>query len=215
MSVAVRAVTEDDGPLSSWWIRGVLIVMVLGFSGLITITMLAYRNAPPIPEQIVDAQGVILFSDDDIRDGQTVFLKYGLMDNGSIWGHGAYLGPDYSAEALHRMGVDTAETIAQHTYQQPLAALTGPQQAAIRAETALVLKTNRYDAATATLHLTAPETTAYRRQIDYWTDYFKEPSRNGGLKRDLISDPTELRQFAAFVTWAAWASVATRPGEDY
>lgn len=215
MSVAAQPVNEDDGPLSPWWIRAVLIVMVLGFSGLITITILAYRNAPPIPERIVDAQGSILFSGDDIRDGQAVFLRYGLMANGSIWGHGAYLGPDYSAEALHRMGVDTAEAIAQHTYRQPLAALAASQQAAIRAETALMLKTNRYDAATATLQLTAPETAAYRQQIDYWIEYFKEPSRNGGLKRDLISDSTELRQFAAFVTWAAWASVAARPGEDY
>lgn len=213
--VAQPLTTEDDDSLSPWWIRGALIVMVLGFAGLVMITMLAYRNAPPIPERIVDAQGVILFSGDDISDGQTVFLKYGLMANGSIWGHGAYLGPDYSAEALHRIGVETAEAFAEQTYQQPLAALTRLQQAAIRAETALVLKTNRYDPATGTLHLTAPEAAAYRQQIDYWTDYFKEPSRNGGLKRDLISDPTELRQFAAFVTWAAWASVAARPGEDY
>lgn len=215
MGVADPPLIEDDGPLSPWWIRGVLIVMVLGFSGLMTITLLAYRNAPPIPDRIVDAHGVTLFSGDDIRDGQAVFLTYGLMANGSIWGHGAYLGPDYSAEALHRMGVDTAEAIAQHTYQQPLAALTRMQQAGIRAETALALKTNRYDEATGTLHLIAPETEAYRQQIGYWSDYFKEPARNGGLKRDLISDPTALRQFAAFVTWAAWASVAARPGEAY
>ena len=46
----------------------------------------------------------VLFTGDDIGEGQAVFLRYGLMDNGSIWGHGAYLGPDYSAEALHRIG---------------------------------------------------------------------------------------------------------------
>lgn len=63
------------------------------------------------------------------------------MDNGSIWGHGAYLGPDYSAEMLHRMGEDTAEVIAQQRYQQPLAALTRSQQAAVRAETTVTLKT--------------------------------------------------------------------------
>lgn len=215
MSFSAQPVTEDDGPLSPWWIRGVVIVMVLGFTGLITITMLAYRNAPPIPERVVDAQGAMLFSGEDIRDGQTVFLKYGLMANGSIWGHGSYLGPDYSAQALHRMGEDTAEAIAQQAHGRPLAALTDFQQAAVRAETAVELKTNRYDAATATLHLTAPETSAYRQQIEYWTDYFKEPLRNGGLTRNLITDPTELRQFSAFVAWAAWASVAARPGEDY
>ena len=214
-AVAQPLTTEDDDPLSPWWKRAILIVMVLGFAGLIMITMLAYRNAPPIPAQVVDAQGVTLFSGDDVRDGQAVFLRYGLMDNGSIWGHGAYLGPDYSAEVLHRMGEDTAEAIAQQRYQQPLAAFTPSQQAAVRAETAVALKTNRYDSATATLHLTAPQSATYHQQISYWSDYFRHPSRNGGLKADLITDPTELRQFTAFVTWAAWASVAVRPGEDY
>ncbi len=215
MSVAAQPLTEDDDPLSPWWIRAVLMVMALGFAGLITITMLAYRNAPPIPTQVLDAQGVALFSGEDISDGQAVFLKYGLMDNGSIWGHGAYLGPDYAAEALHRMGEETAEAIARQQYRQPMAALSRPQQAAVQAETAVSLKTNRYDTATAALRLTAPQATAYRQEISYWTDYFRHPSRNGGLKADLITDPTELQQFTAFVTWAAWASVAARPGDDY
>ena len=214
MSEAAQPLTEDD-PLSLWWLRSVLIVMALGFAGLITITTLAYRNAPPIPQQVVDEHGIAVFNGDDIGDGQAVFLKYGLMANGSIWGHGAYLGPDYSADTLHQMGEVSAEAIAQQQYQHPLSALTLSQQAAVHAETAVSLKTNRYDAATATLHFTAAQTAAYRQQINYWSDYFRHPSRNGGLKAGLITDPTELRQFSAFVTWAAWASVATRPGEDY
>jgi nitric oxide reductase subunit B len=208
-------VIEDGDRLSPWWIRSIIIVMAMGFAGLISVTLLAYHNAPPVPTRIVDAQGAILFSGDDISDGQAVFLKYGLMANGSIWGHGAYLGPDYSADALHRTGEVAAAAIAHQQYQRPMAALTPSQQAAVRAETAVSLKTNRYDPATSTLRFTAPEATAYREQINYWTDYFKHSSRNGGLKTDLITDPIELKQFTAFVAWAAWASVANRPGEDY
>ena len=215
MSIAAQPLTAEDPELSPWWLRTVLIVMVLGFAGLLAITALAYRNAPPIPARVVDAQGNPLFSGDDIRGGQAVFLKYGLMDNGSIWGHGAYLGPDYSAAALHRIGEDAAAAIAQERHQQPLAALTPGQQAAVRAETAVELKTNRYDAASDTLQLTPAEAAAYRQQLPYWTDYFRHPERNGGLKAGLITDPAELHQFTAFVTWAAWASVANRPGENY
>jgi len=215
MSVAAHPLTTEDSALSPWWLRTVMIVMVLGFAGLIIITSLAYRNAPPIPAQVLDAQGIRLFTGDDISEGQAIFLKYGLMNNGSIWGHGAYLGPDYSAETLHRIGEDTATVIAQQQYQQPLVALTPGQLAAVYAQTAVELKTNHYDAASATLHLTMPETAAYHRQIAYWTDYFLDPERNGGLQRGLISDPTELHQFTAFVTWTAWASVTSRPGENY
>jgi len=39
----------------------------------------------------------VVFTADGIIAGQQVFLKHGLMDNGTIWGHGAYLGPDFTA----------------------------------------------------------------------------------------------------------------------
>jgi len=216
MSEAALPLTdEDDGPLSPWWVRAVLIVMALGFAGLIAITLLAYRNAPPIPTQVTNPAGSLQFSGDDIAEGQAVFLKYGLMANGSIWGHGAYLGPDYAAEALHRMGEVTAQSIAQARHQQPVSDLTPSQQAAVRAEATVELKTNRYDPATGVLQLTASQAAAHGELIEHWTRYFHDPALNGGLSADLITDRTELRQFTAFVSWAAWASVATRPGEDY
>ena len=216
MAEAAQPKSEpEESPLSPWWIRSVFIVMVLGFAGLLAITELAYRNAPPIPGRVVDPNGTIVFTGDDVGNGQAVFLRYGLMDNGTIWGHGAYLGPDYSAEALHRIGDDTAAALAQQQYGKRVADLTPRQTAALRAEVAVVLKTNRYDAASDTLHLTEPEAAAYRQQVDYWTRYFHDPVKNGGLKPDLIADPTELRQLTAFITWAAWASVADRPGTNY
>ena len=117
VSAAAQPLTADDTDLSPWWLRTVLIVLLMGFTVLIGITTLAYRNAPPIPVQVADAQGASLFSGGDISEGQTVFLKYGLMANGSIWGHGGYLGPDYSAIALHRIGEDTAAAIAQEHFR--------------------------------------------------------------------------------------------------
>ncbi|TAL76349.1 MAG: nitric-oxide reductase large subunit [Burkholderiaceae bacterium] len=189
--------------------------MIVGFAGIIAITALAYRNAPPIPANVVDAQGNTIFNRADVEDGQAIFLRYGLMDNGSIWGHGAYLGPDYSSEALHRFGHDTTVAIAQNQYQKPLNQLTPSQLAATRAQAIVELKTNRYDATTDVLTFTAEQAAAYKQEIAYWTHYFKDPVLNAGLKRGLITDPVELHKFTAFVTWAAWVSVADRPGETY
>src|SRR6185437_14880434 len=215
MAATMPQPEPEDTPLSPWWIRSILVVMVFGTTVLIAITVLGYKNAPPVPGKVIDAQGVTLFTGDDIRAGQGVFLKYGLMDNGSIWGHGAYLGPDYSAAALHRIGLDTADSLAQQQYGKPLAGLDAEQQAAVRAEVAVLLKTNRYYAVTDTLTLTPAESKAWSQEVAHWTDYFQHPATNGGLKPGLISDPTELREFTAFVTWAAWASVVDRPGYDY
>ncbi|HET8696626.1 MAG TPA: cbb3-type cytochrome c oxidase subunit I, partial [Gammaproteobacteria bacterium] len=214
-AAALPKAEPEESPLSPWWLRTVAIVLVVGFAGLLTITFLAYRNAPPIPARVLDPAGAELFSRDDILNGQALFLRYGLMDNGTVWGHGAYLGPDYPAEALHRIGEDSAAAVAERRYGKAVANLTDVELAAVRSEVAILLKTNRYDAASDTLRLTEPESFAYRRQIDFWTSYFHEPARNGGLKADLITDPAELRQLTAFIVWAAWASVANRPGADF
>lgn len=206
---------EDNGDLSRWWLRTIGIVMLIGFGVLLTISVLAYRNSPPIPAKVVNTQGTTLFTSQDISDGQAIFLKYGLMDNGSIWGHGGYLGPDFSAQALHQMGLDTLGALAIEQTGKPPAQLDAMQMASLQAQTALVLKENRYDAATGTLTMTPAETAAWHKQQGYWTEYFKDSAKNGGLKPNLITDPAELHQFTAFVTWAAWASVAKRPGENY
>ena len=97
-----------------------ILVMIAGFSVLSFVTVLTYTNAPPIPVQAADAMGNVVFTGADIHHGQEVFLKYGLMEHGTLWGHGAYLGPDYSAEYLHRLSEITRDTIATEKYDKPL-----------------------------------------------------------------------------------------------
>ncbi len=87
--------------LSPGWRYAAVGTFALGFAVLILLTCTAYQEAPPIPERAVDSDGAVIFTRSDVRNGQDVFLKYGLMDNGTIWGHGAYLGPDFGATLLH------------------------------------------------------------------------------------------------------------------
>ncbi len=61
-----------------------------------------YTQKPPIPTRVVDPQGALIYTAKDISKGQQVFLSNGLMDYGSVFGHGAYLGPDYTADYLLR-----------------------------------------------------------------------------------------------------------------
>jgi nitric oxide reductase subunit B len=98
--------------LSPWWKVAATAAMALGFGVLILLTVKAYQNAPPIPAKVVDSTGVVLFTSDDVAAGQQVFLKHGLMDNGTIWGHGGYLGPDFSAQYLHNWALDVADHMA-------------------------------------------------------------------------------------------------------
>src|SRR5580704_16342511 len=103
--------TEMTDSLSPWWRNAVVLVMAFGFTILIWRSVATYSDAPPIPARVIGPAGETVFTAGDILSGQQVFLKYGLMENGSIWGHGAYLGPDFSAEYLHRVAISTADAI--------------------------------------------------------------------------------------------------------
>ena len=201
--------------LSPWWRNSVILVMVIGFSVLIWMTTTTYRDAPPIPEKVVSPTGETVFTAEDVLAGQEVFLKYGLMENGSIWGHGAYLGPDFSAEYLHTLAIDAGELLAKQIYNRPPSQLTPAEQAAINAEVHQLLKQNRYDVKTKALVFTPSEATSYRNQIVKWTTYVSEPAVNRGLLKNHMSDPKELQQLTAFFAWTAWASVANRPGKSH
>ena len=206
---------HDEGPLSPWWRRAVLLVMLIGFSLLGLVTVKTYQGAPPIPARVVDPAGQTLFTGDDIRHGQEVFLKYGLMEHGTLWGHGAYLGPDYSAEYLHRTVEIGREALAQARHGSAFAALPAAEAAAVEAELKAQLKRNRYDAGTGTLAFSAAEVASYEAQGAEWTAYFDGATPAPGQPKGFISDPKELQDLTAYFAWAAWATTALRPGTGY
>jgi len=210
--------TENEattGRLSPWWRYGVLTIVLVGFGVLIAISASAYKVGPPIPEKIVDPAGAVVFTGADITAGQQVFLRYGLMDNGTLWGHGAYLGPDFSAQYLHRLAMDAGDWIARRSFGMDAAELSGPQQATLRGQVHDLLSENRYDYATGTLGFTQPEAESFGGQIGRWKDFFSGSAASRGLPAKMISDPEELRQLVAFFAWAAWACAARAPGKDF
>lgn len=185
--------------VSRWWIPVLAFVFIYGFAVLVAVTVKAYSDKPPIPEKITDMNGDVLFTGDDIREGQSVFLRYGLHDNGSVWGHGAYLGPDFSADYLHQVALATRRLNPDMTMDEINA----------------LAKANRYDAGTGVLVMDEAQTSVFNEAPDYWKRYLSVPAHNGGLQKDLITDPVELHQLSAFFAWSAWACSANRPGEDY
>ncbi len=206
---------SHEKPLSPWWKHGVILVMVIGFTVLGIVTALTYTNAPPIPRQVVNESGKVLFTGSDIKAGQDVFLKHDLMEHGTLWGHGAYLGPDYTAENLHRIGRWLKEALAMDRFGRPFTALSSVEQAWVSRAAKADLKTNRYDAKTGTLVLSQAEEQAFGKTGRYWTAYFAGRKGAPGLPVDFISNPKDLEHLSAYFAWATWATVANRPGKDY
>lgn len=202
-------------PLSPWWRHTTILVLIAGFSILITLTVMTYKGAPPIPDRVVDDSGKNVFTGEDILHGQEVFLKYALMEHGTLWGHGAYLGPDYTAEYLHREAILARGDIAKTKFGKAFAELSPGDQAAVSEQVKSDLKQNRYDAAGGRLTFGASEAESFRAQVGEWGSYFSSPTAAPGLPSVFIKDPQEVRALTSYFAWASWAARVHRPGKNY
>lgn len=189
--------------VSKTWIQAVILVMLFGFFVMGLLAYRTYLAGPPIPAKVVDPAGNVLFTHDNIIGGQEVFLRYGLMEYGSIFGHGGYLGQDFTTDYLHRSAL-----IVQQQYG-------GPKSDNALAKTISDFKTNTLDPATGTLTFTAAQVNAFNELEPQYAKFFSEPDTRNGLFPHAISDPTQLRNLTAFFAWSAWAASAQRHGVNY
>ena len=185
------------------WIQGVALVMLFGFTVMGLLAYRTYTNSMPQPERVVTESGETLFTTQDITEGQKLFQARGLMEYGSILGHGGYLGPDFTAEYLRMEATSVKEQLASQGVDDPAAA------------TREMLRTNRYDPSTGTLVWTDEQVKAYNDAVGHYTKMFGPDAHSHGLKPDLITDPVQVKQVTAFFGWTAWGSSAQRPGHDY
>jgi len=208
---------SNNQKLSLWWRRGLVLILLLEFAVLIWVTTGSFyrESQPPIPEKVLDRSGLVVFTGTDIKAGQQVFLKKALMNNGSIWGHGAYMGPDFSAQYLHNLALEVRNYIAVDTYKTTFSKLTPDQKETLVGLTRNLLANNRMNTESHNLLFTEPEKKSFNDQISYWKEYFQNPAANRGLSRTLLVDQEELRQLTSFFAWAAWATAANVPGKNF
>lgn len=201
--------------MSRLWKQAVLFVLIFGFSVLLFMGYKTVVEAPPIPDKVVSEDGKrLLFTKADIMAGQHVFQKYGLMDVGSFMGHGAYNGPDFTAEYLHLAGTAALEQMAKEKYDQPYAQLDKAEQAALSVRLSTELKKNRYNPETKTLTFTKNQETAYRAMQQYYDHMFAKGGKLG-LPENYIKSKAERIDLARFFQWGAWACVANRPDKTW
>ncbi|HYG34727.1 MAG TPA: cbb3-type cytochrome c oxidase subunit I [Clostridia bacterium] len=187
------------------WLQIAIVTFILGFAVLGYLAIRTYHEQPPIPRLVVDEQGNPIFTSQDIQKGQHVFQKYGLMQHGTVFGHGAYLGPDFTAQYLHR----TVE------YMPRYYAGGGEPTAEDRERVRRELKTNRYDQATGTLRFSAGQAEVFKRMQAFYAEWFGPLKTQQHLQRPEIRDPEEIRALTAYFAWATWVTTATRPGTTY
>ncbi len=197
-------------------------------------------EAPPYPGKVVDAStGETLFTRDTILAGQNVWQSLGGQEVGSIWGHGAYVAPDWSADWLHRELVflldrwakeklkDSPDRERLEKKNEELAhssdiarsafydALSVEDQAALRARLKKLVRTNTYDPKTDTLTLNADRVAAFKANAAYYADVFGKGRTEYAMPAGTQPDATKQREMATFFFWTAWACETNRPGKEF
>ncbi|HEX9787246.1 MAG TPA: nitric-oxide reductase large subunit, partial [Candidatus Binatia bacterium] len=186
---------REPMPISSRWFQGAMLTYLFGFTVLGILAYLVYRDQPPMPAKVV-AGDMILFSRDDIVGGMNVFQRYGLMEYGSVYGHGAYLGPDFTAEYLHK----SAEFLIEAYAGRPAGNLSARERVAAE------LHENTYNAAEDSLGWSVQRAAAHRTMEEYYRSIFSAKQSRGGAQAEWIANPDDIRKLTAFFAWTAWTA---------
>ncbi len=199
-----------------------LFCLALTFGVLIFGGYLINKEKPPIPAQVMDPAGKVLFKGEDVIAGQNYYYSRGGQHIGTIWGHGAYLAPDWSADFLHRMGLflaarhhglDAAQ--ARSFTQEDFKKLDPTEQARLQVLVTQDMKKNRYDPRTGTLALTEFQTEALAALTGYYTKLFQNGNSRMGLQSGIVRTAEEGRVMADFFAWLSWAAGTQRPDAAY
>jgi nitric oxide reductase subunit B len=178
-----------------------------------------YRKAPPIPDKVVNAAGKVLFTGQDIRDGQNVWQSVGGQELGSVWGHGAYQAPDWTAEWLHKEAMYILNAWAMAEKGREFRALDAESKAGLEARLQAQIRRNTFNQQAGTITVSEVRAAAIAEVSRYYTGLFTNeaamaPYREAyAIPENSIKDPERMRQMNAFFFWASWACVTERPGE--
>src|SRR5680860_217594 len=180
-----------------------------------------YREAPPMPERVVSTDGQVIYTRADIELGRQVWQSIGGMQLGSIWGHGGYVAPDWSADWLHREAVGVLDLWAQR--EAGVAAydeLSEEQKATFQGRLQTRIRDNTYDPASETITLDGNRAVAIANVAAHYQSLFGNDPATAELreayamKNDTVPDAEHRRALTAFFWWTAWATVTERPGSD-
>ncbi len=189
-------------------------VLIVSFAVLSWIGSRIYQEAPPIADRVVTTTGESVIADGEIQAGQNVWQALGGMELGSIWGHGSYVAPDWTADWLHREAMFILDRWAQDDFGSNFDQLSEEQQGQLTGRLAQLIRRNTYDPATRTITIDPLRAEAFRANLAHYSDVFSKGQVDYAIPAGAVTDPNRLRQLAAFFFWTSWAAVTDRPGDD-
>jgi nitric oxide reductase subunit B len=186
-------------------------IFVFSFAILGWVGTEIFRQAPPIPREVVTTDGQVLIAAEEISNGQNAWQAMGGMESGSIWGHGSYVAPDWSADYLHREAVFILNDWSQKDFSNDYENLASEQKAVLRQRLQDTVRKNNYDEASGRLSIEPVRARAFEDNLKHYTYVFTNGKTVYAVQRNAQPDAAKLRQLNSFFFWTSWASVTNRP----
>jgi nitric oxide reductase subunit B len=197
---------------------GLAALLIASFAVLLWVGDVVHQQAPPLPTAVVTSDGQTLYTRADLEEGRQVWQSIGGQQLGSIWGHGALLAPDWSADWLHREAMAMLELLARDQGAASFASLDAEHQAALKARIQPELRHNTYDAATDTITVSPLRAQAMAIVGAHYMSLFSNDPATAKLREsyamrdNTIAEMEHRRMVTAFFWWTSWAAAAERPG---
>lgn len=196
-----------------WW--AALVAVVLGsFAVLLWMGKQIDDYKPPIPAKVVAADGRVIATHDQIINGQQVWQSLGGQEIGSVWGHGAYVAPDWTADWLHREATTLLDGWAAKEGMPSYDRTTHERQGALKARLKDELRTNTYDARTGTVTLSSDRAHAFDLNAAHYTAMFANGHEHYAIPRGTLTDASDARDMMTFFWWTSWSASTNAPGGD-
>ena len=186
-------------------------VLVVSFAVLGGMGVKIISNAPPIPREVITNDGRAVFNEETIRRGQEVWQSLGGQEIGSIWGHGSYVAPDWTADWLHREATFILDRWAKEEGGENFEALPLERKASLEARLQKLERTNTYEALTGRLTIDPVRVDAFESLSQYYSSIFSEGRNEYAIPRGALTDKQKLREMSSFFWWTSWAASTIGP----
>ncbi len=200
-----------------WWLLVAVLVVtftILGFFG-----REIYRQAPPLFSQLTTHKGDVLYTKEDILTGQVVWQSIGGQQIGSIWGHGAYQAPDWTADWLHRELVHYQNIAALKRFAKPFDQTDADEKMMIK--NSMLKDYREAQVVDDRVVLSATREEAFNRTKDYYLKLFsndpelQETRIAYAIHEEVLPSPERREKMMAFFHWSTWAAATNRPNESH
>ncbi len=200
-----------------WWTLVFVLVgtfTILGFFG-----SEVYKKAPPLYESINSSFQGVIYTKDDILDGQEVWQSIGGQQIGSIWGHGAYQAPDWTADWLHRELVNYQTIYSQNKLGKSFNDLSKQEKMLVKASMLEDYRESKVENDKVLISDTRYQ--AYLKTKEYYLSLFsnspelRETRKAYAIHEEVLPSAERREKMMAFFHWSTWAASANRPGENH